>query len=64
MVKKIKDMGQQGFPLKVDMVKQMAIKVLQHFEHEGELDRWVNVVLPTLGTHWISRFLDRHRFWH
>ena len=42
------------------MVKQMAVKVLQQREHGEELDKWRNVVLPTLGTHWISRFLDRY----
>ena len=44
-------MDRQGFLLRVDMVKQMAVKVLQQREREEELYTWSNVILSTLGMH-------------
>ena len=42
-------MDRRGFPMCVDHVCEMALKVLQ--EQEGTL---------TLGKHWIPRFLNRY----
>src|SRR5258705_3194752 len=49
VVKHIQDIDQRSFPKRVDHVREMALDVLQ--EQEGT---------PTLGKHWIPRFLNRH----
>ncbi len=49
VVKHIEDIDQRGFLKHVDHVREMALEVLQ--EQEGT---------PTLGKHWIPRFLNRH----
>ena len=49
VVKRIEDIDRLGFPMHVDHVRKMALKVLQ--EQEGT---------ETLGKHWIPQFLNRH----
>lgn len=53
VVSRIEEMDQRGFPLRVDMVRVMALKVLQ--QREG-----IDTMNVALGQHWITRFLDRH----
>lgn len=51
IVKQIEDMDRRGFPMRVDMVQELALKILNKREGGGSL---------TLGQHWITRFLNRH----
>ena len=56
LVRKIEEIDRRGFPLRVDMVRQMAIKVLQQREQSGG----IGSKELTLGRHWITRFLNRY----
>ena len=53
VVKQIEDMDRRGFPIRVDMVRQLATKILCDREHDTASP-------PTLGKKWVPRFLDRH----
>ena len=55
-MRKIKEMDRRGFSLRIDMVCQIAIKVLQQREQSGG----IGSKELTLGHHWITRFLNRH----
>ena len=54
VVKKIEGMDWRGFPLRVDMVRHMATRILQHRE------KLANTKDLVLGKHWITQFLDRY----
>ena len=55
MVKRIEMMDRRGFPLRVDMVRHLATRILHQREYSKALSlgkHWIK--------HWITRFLDRH----
>ena len=54
VVKRIEEMDRRGFPLRVDMVRHMGVRILQQRE------KLANAHDVILGKHWITRFLDRH----
>ena len=55
IVKQIEDMDNRGFPLRVDSVKEMALKLV--LNREGQTR---DTATMALGKNWITRFLDRH----
>lgn len=50
IVKQVKDMDRRGFPMRVDMVRILALKILK--KREGES--------AALGKHWKTQFMNRH----
>ena len=54
VVKQIEDMDRRGFLLRVDLVRALAQKILENWERDP------GAPVPTLGKHWITRFLNRH----
>ena len=53
IVRQIEDMDRRGFPMRVDHVREMGLRLLS--EREGQSREKVY-----LGKHWVSRFLDRN----
>ena len=53
VVKQIEDMDRRGFPMRVDHVREIGLRILGKREGQAQNTAY-------LGKHWISRFLNRH----